>query len=81
MIAPNRRRLLHAALVAFLAIDLLGLASFAYSVLFGVDSPQVWVVAAVLVVASSPLLVRAADAILEMAFDSEIVPMSGEKIP
>lgn len=81
MNAPNRRRLLHAALVAFLAVDLLGLSSFAYSVLFGVDSPQVWLVASVPVLAMAPLLVRAADAVLTMAEDHEIIPMPGEKIP
>lgn len=75
------RRAAYWALVLFLAIDLLGAVALAYSLLFKVESPQLWIISAVLVVIVLPLLLRAADAIFAMAQDAHIVPMAGGKIP
>lgn len=78
---PTRRNLIRAALVAFLALDLLGLVALLYDQLFSVQAPFLWVVSATLVVIAMPLLVRLADAVIEMATDQATIPNPGEKIP
>ncbi len=81
MPAPHRFQLRRVALIAFLALDLLGLVALVYDQLFSVESPYLWVVSAVLVLASLPLLVRLADYVLAPPDDSDIIPTTGGKIP
>lgn len=77
----SRRRLLYAALILLLALDLLGLSAFVYAQGFGVEAPQVWVLATVVVLALWPLLVRLANAVFATAEPGRIVPEMGENIP
>ena len=79
---PSPRPRLHRiALIAFLALDLLGLVALVYDQLFSVEAPYLWVVSAVLVLAALPLLVRLADYVLAPPEDGDIVPTAGGKIP
>ena len=74
-------RLRRSALIAFLALDLLGLVALLYDQLLSVESPYLWVVSAVLVLAAFPLLGRLADYLLAPPEDGDIVPTAGGKIP
>lgn len=77
----HRSQLRRSALIAFLALDLLGLVALLYDQLFRVETPYLWVVSAVLVLAALPLLVRLADYLLTPPEDSDIIPTAGGKIP
>ncbi len=77
----HRSQLRRTALIAFLALDLLGLVALVYDQLFSVETPYLWVVSAVLVLAALPLLARLADYVLAPPDDSDIVPTAGGKIP
>lgn len=77
----DRRRPLYWALLVFLAADLLAAVAYAYSLLFAVESPHLWVVSLVAVVALGPALLRMTDAVFAMASDPDIIPSMGEKIP
>lgn len=81
MSLPIRHHLIRGALVAFLAADLLGLAALLYDQLFSVESPYLWVLAAVPVVAAMPLLMRLADYVMLLAREDSTVSFPGEKIP
>lgn len=81
MSLPIRHHLIRGALVAFLAVDLLGLAALLYDQLFSVESPYLWVLSAVPVVAALPLLVRLADYVMLLAREDPTVSFPGEKIP
>lgn len=76
-----RHHLLRWALIAFLATDLLGGVALLYDQLFSVETPYLWVLSAVLVLAAMPLLVRLADYLLAPPSDAPIIPFSGGKIP
>lgn len=76
-----RQHLLRWALIAFLALDLLGGVALLYDQLFNVETPYLWVLSAVLVLAAMPLLARLADYLLAPPSDITIVPFSGGKIP
>lgn len=81
MPTSSRFRLRRIALIAFLALDLLGLVALLYDQLFSVDGPYLWVLSTVLVLAALPLLARAADYVLTPPEDSDIIPTAGGKIP
>lgn len=77
----DRRRPAYWALLLFLGVDLWAGVAYAYSALFAVESPQLWIVSLVLVIALLPLLLKWSDAVFAMATDNEIIPGTGEKIP
>ena len=68
-------------LIVFLAADLMALSALLYDQWFAVETPQAWLLAAVLTVCALPLLTRAADAVMAMARDAASGAFPGEKIP
>lgn len=76
-----RHRLLRYSLILFTALDLLGLSAFLFHQWFGVETPQVWVLAGVLTLSATPVLVHLVDTVLAAAAAVETIPFMGEKIP
>jgi hypothetical protein len=76
-----RYHLLRGALVAFLALDLLGLVALLYDQLFSVETPYLWVMSGVMVLAALPMLTKLADYLLAPPGEGGIGTFSGGKIP
>lgn len=76
-----RHRLFRHGFVTLTALDLLGVAALVFNQLLGVASPQVWVLAAVLMLSALPLLYRLADVVIALAARYESGSFLGGKIP
>lgn len=76
-----RRSLLHTALSALIALDLLALVALVANQWFEVHATQAWVIAGVLAVPVFMLVRPLSDAVLAMADRFGGIPDMGEKIP
>jgi len=76
-----RHHLFRHGFVLLTALDLLGLSALVFNQWFGVASPQVWVLSAVVMLSALPLLYRLAEYVVGLASRYESGSFLGEKIP
>jgi len=81
MSAQVRRSLLRTGLIAFVVLDLLGLASFVFNQWFAVQFWHAWGLAALLALPLTMLVLPLVEAVLDAASQGRSVPLTGENIP